>query len=69
MERAGAATIVEDDALDPAALLAEVGGILGDPARLVKMSAAARGLAKPEAARVIAEQVLEAARSAKDGAR
>ena len=30
MEAAGAATIVEDDALDPAALLAEVGGILGD---------------------------------------
>jgi UDP-N-acetylglucosamine--N-acetylmuramyl-(pentapeptide) pyrophosphoryl-undecaprenol N-acetylglucosamine transferase len=62
MERAGAATIVEDDALDPAALLAEVGGILGDGARLERMANAARGLAKPEAARTIADQVLEAAR-------
>jgi UDP-N-acetylglucosamine--N-acetylmuramyl-(pentapeptide) pyrophosphoryl-undecaprenol N-acetylglucosamine transferase len=61
MERAGAATIVEDDALDPAALLAEVGGILGDPARLEKMAAAARSLAKPDAARAVAEQVLAAA--------
>jgi UDP-N-acetylglucosamine--N-acetylmuramyl-(pentapeptide) pyrophosphoryl-undecaprenol N-acetylglucosamine transferase len=61
MEAAGAATIVEDDALDPAALLAEVGGILKDPARLENMSAAARALAKPHAARTIADQVLEAA--------
>jgi UDP-N-acetylglucosamine--N-acetylmuramyl-(pentapeptide) pyrophosphoryl-undecaprenol N-acetylglucosamine transferase len=61
MERAGAATIVEDDALEPGALLAEVGGILGDVARLEKMAAAARELAKPRAARTIADQVLEAA--------
>jgi UDP-N-acetylglucosamine--N-acetylmuramyl-(pentapeptide) pyrophosphoryl-undecaprenol N-acetylglucosamine transferase len=70
MERAGAAEIVEDDALDPAALLAEVRGILGDPARLEKMASAARGLAKPHAARTIADQVLEAAeRGAKGGSR
>jgi UDP-N-acetylglucosamine--N-acetylmuramyl-(pentapeptide) pyrophosphoryl-undecaprenol N-acetylglucosamine transferase len=61
MEAAGAATIVEDDALDPAALLAEVGGILGDPTRLERMATAARDLAKPHAARTIADQVLEAA--------
>jgi UDP-N-acetylglucosamine--N-acetylmuramyl-(pentapeptide) pyrophosphoryl-undecaprenol N-acetylglucosamine transferase len=61
MEAAGAATIVEDDALDPTALLAEVGGILKDEARLGKMSAAARELAKPHAARTIADQVLQAA--------
>jgi UDP-N-acetylglucosamine--N-acetylmuramyl-(pentapeptide) pyrophosphoryl-undecaprenol N-acetylglucosamine transferase len=61
MAAAGAATIVEDDALDPAGLLAEVGGILGDDARLEQMSAAARELAKPQAARTIADQVLEAA--------
>lgn len=61
MEKAGAATIVEDDALDPAALLAEVGGILDDQARLAKMSDAARELAKPHASRTIADQVLEAA--------
>jgi UDP-N-acetylglucosamine--N-acetylmuramyl-(pentapeptide) pyrophosphoryl-undecaprenol N-acetylglucosamine transferase len=60
MERAGAATIVDDGELDPEALLADVAGILRDAARLDQMSAAARGLAKPEAARVIADQVLEA---------
>ena len=61
MERAGAAEIVEDDALDPAALLVRVRGILGDPAKLEKMASAARGLAKPDAARTIADQVLMAA--------
>jgi UDP-N-acetylglucosamine--N-acetylmuramyl-(pentapeptide) pyrophosphoryl-undecaprenol N-acetylglucosamine transferase len=61
MARAGAATIVEDDALDPAALLAEVGGILGDAERLGTMSSAARELARPHAARTIADQILEAA--------
>ena len=68
MEGAGAATIVDDDALDPTALLAEVGGILRDPTRLEQMSGAARGLAKPEAARVIADQVLEAAERGAKGA-
>jgi UDP-N-acetylglucosamine--N-acetylmuramyl-(pentapeptide) pyrophosphoryl-undecaprenol N-acetylglucosamine transferase len=61
MEAAGAATIVEDDALDPAALLAEVSGILRDDERLSRMAAAACELAKPHAARTIADQVLEAA--------
>jgi UDP-N-acetylglucosamine--N-acetylmuramyl-(pentapeptide) pyrophosphoryl-undecaprenol N-acetylglucosamine transferase len=60
MERAGAATIVEDDALESGALLAEVGGILGDSARLQEMARAARELAKPRAARTIADQILEA---------
>jgi UDP-N-acetylglucosamine--N-acetylmuramyl-(pentapeptide) pyrophosphoryl-undecaprenol N-acetylglucosamine transferase len=57
----GAAEIIEDDALDPVDLLAEVGGILRDDARLGRMAAAARELAKPHAARTIADQVLEAA--------
>jgi UDP-N-acetylglucosamine--N-acetylmuramyl-(pentapeptide) pyrophosphoryl-undecaprenol N-acetylglucosamine transferase len=69
MERAGAATIVDDDKLDSAALLAEVTGILGNPERLDAMSTAARALAKPRAARDIADQVLEAAASAKGGPR
>jgi UDP-N-acetylglucosamine--N-acetylmuramyl-(pentapeptide) pyrophosphoryl-undecaprenol N-acetylglucosamine transferase len=69
MERAGAATIVDDGELDPEALLAEVGGIFGDGERLERMSAAARGLAKPRAAREIADQVLEAAQGAKGGSR
>jgi UDP-N-acetylglucosamine--N-acetylmuramyl-(pentapeptide) pyrophosphoryl-undecaprenol N-acetylglucosamine transferase len=61
MAAAGAATIAEDDALEPVALLAEVRGILDDEVRLEEMSAAARELAKPHAARTIADQVLEAA--------
>jgi UDP-N-acetylglucosamine--N-acetylmuramyl-(pentapeptide) pyrophosphoryl-undecaprenol N-acetylglucosamine transferase len=61
MEAAGAATIVEDDALDPAAVLVEIGAILHDDARLGRMAGAARDLAKPHAARTIADQVLEAA--------
>src|SRR6201994_4375243 len=61
MKAGGAAEIIEDDALDPTALLAEVKGILGDPARLAKMASASRALAKPHAARTIADQVLEAA--------
>ncbi len=68
MERAGAAEIVEDDALDPAELLAKVKGILGDRARLEKMASAARGLARPHAARTIADQVLEAAERGAKGA-
>ena len=68
MERGGAAEIVEDDALDPAALLAQVKGILGDPARLEAMASAARGLAKPHAARTIADQVLMAAGRGAEGA-
>jgi UDP-N-acetylglucosamine--N-acetylmuramyl-(pentapeptide) pyrophosphoryl-undecaprenol N-acetylglucosamine transferase len=61
MAAGGAATVVADDALDPDALLAEVRGILDDPKRLVEMSAASLALAKPRAARTIADQVLEAA--------
>ncbi len=61
MERAGAATIVEDDALEPAALLAAVGAILADAERLGRMAAASRALAKPGAARAIADQVFAAA--------
>lgn len=61
MQAGGAAEIVEDDALDPAALLTQVKGILGDSSRLEKMASAARGLAKPDAARTIADQVLMAA--------
>jgi UDP-N-acetylglucosamine--N-acetylmuramyl-(pentapeptide) pyrophosphoryl-undecaprenol N-acetylglucosamine transferase len=62
MQQAGAGEIIEDGALDPAVLLAEVSAILADPDRLERMATAARGLAKPEAARTIADQVLEAAR-------
>jgi UDP-N-acetylglucosamine--N-acetylmuramyl-(pentapeptide) pyrophosphoryl-undecaprenol N-acetylglucosamine transferase len=61
MERGGAATVVRDEELGAERLEREVGAILGDDARLAAMTAASRALAKPDAARSIADQVLEAA--------
>ena len=43
-------------------LAAEVGGLLGDGTRLQAMAAASRSLARPDAARRIADEVLAAAR-------
>jgi UDP-N-acetylglucosamine--N-acetylmuramyl-(pentapeptide) pyrophosphoryl-undecaprenol N-acetylglucosamine transferase len=62
MRAGGGATVVEDAELNAARLAAEVGAVLGDEARLEEMAAAARLLAKPDAARRIADEVLEAAR-------
>jgi UDP-N-acetylglucosamine--N-acetylmuramyl-(pentapeptide) pyrophosphoryl-undecaprenol N-acetylglucosamine transferase len=61
MARAGAATVLADEELSAQRLVGEVGALLDDPARLRKMAAASLGLAKPDAARRIADQVLEAA--------
>lgn len=62
MAAAGAATVLPDAELSPARLAAEVGGLLGDPARLGAMAAASAALAKPDAARRIADEVLRATR-------
>jgi len=62
MERAGAAVVVSDAEVSAERLAAEVGAVLGDPARLAAMAAASLTLAKPEAARLIADEVLAAAR-------
>ncbi len=62
MRRAGAAIVVRDEELSAEGLAREVGALLGDPARLERMAAASRGLARPDAARRIADEVLEAAR-------
>jgi UDP-N-acetylglucosamine--N-acetylmuramyl-(pentapeptide) pyrophosphoryl-undecaprenol N-acetylglucosamine transferase len=62
MRAGGAATVIPDAELDPERLAREVTAVLADEARLREMSAAARRLAKPDAARRIADQVLEAAR-------
>jgi UDP-N-acetylglucosamine--N-acetylmuramyl-(pentapeptide) pyrophosphoryl-undecaprenol N-acetylglucosamine transferase len=62
MRSGGAATVIPDAELTPARLAAEVGAVLGDGARLEEMAAAARRLAKPDAARRIADEVLGAAR-------
>ncbi len=60
MGAAGAARFVEDEDFDAEALL-HAAGILDDPATHVQMSAAARSLARPGAARAVASLVLAAA--------
>jgi UDP-N-acetylglucosamine--N-acetylmuramyl-(pentapeptide) pyrophosphoryl-undecaprenol N-acetylglucosamine transferase len=62
MAEAGAATIVRDDELTPQRLRAEVDGLLGEADRLHAMAAASRALARPDAARAVAHEVLAAAR-------
>ncbi len=57
---AGAAVLVEDEDLD-ADRLVEVAGLLADPARHAGMSAAARELARPDAAGAVADLVLAVA--------
>ncbi len=63
MERAGAAVILPDDELSPARLAQVVGGLLADRARLGEMARASAALARPDAARTIAAEVLAAART------
>jgi UDP-N-acetylglucosamine--N-acetylmuramyl-(pentapeptide) pyrophosphoryl-undecaprenol N-acetylglucosamine transferase len=62
MRSGGAAEVIPDAELSAERLAAEVEAVLGDEARLQSMAAAARALAKPDAARRIADEVLEAAR-------
>jgi UDP-N-acetylglucosamine--N-acetylmuramyl-(pentapeptide) pyrophosphoryl-undecaprenol N-acetylglucosamine transferase len=54
---AGAAMLIEDEALD-ADRLVEAAGLLADPARHAVMSAAARDLARPDAAVAVADLVM-----------
>jgi UDP-N-acetylglucosamine--N-acetylmuramyl-(pentapeptide) pyrophosphoryl-undecaprenol N-acetylglucosamine transferase len=62
MRRAGAAIVLADAELSPERLAGEVGSLLGDGPRLEGMASASRGLARPDAARRIADEVLRAAR-------
>lgn len=64
MAGAGAAVVVEDAAMSAARLMEEVGGLLGDPARLATMAAASKALSKPDAAWRVAREVLSAAGAA-----
>jgi UDP-N-acetylglucosamine--N-acetylmuramyl-(pentapeptide) pyrophosphoryl-undecaprenol N-acetylglucosamine transferase len=61
MAEAGAATILPDAELSPQRLRTEVDALLGDPERLAGMAAASRRLARPDAAAVVAREVLAAA--------
>jgi UDP-N-acetylglucosamine--N-acetylmuramyl-(pentapeptide) pyrophosphoryl-undecaprenol N-acetylglucosamine transferase len=54
LERAGAAVVLEETKLDDVWLVETVSSLLGDSARLKRMSEAARSLAHPNAARDIA---------------
>jgi UDP-N-acetylglucosamine--N-acetylmuramyl-(pentapeptide) pyrophosphoryl-undecaprenol N-acetylglucosamine transferase len=72
MQKAGAAVVVADAELEAERLAAEVAGLFDDPGQLDQMAAASSALAKPDAARRIADVVLTAARersqlSTKDG--
>jgi UDP-N-acetylglucosamine--N-acetylmuramyl-(pentapeptide) pyrophosphoryl-undecaprenol N-acetylglucosamine transferase len=61
MAQAGAAVVVADAALTPQRLAGEVRGLLDDRPRLQAMGRASAGLARPDAAQRIAEEVLAAA--------
>jgi UDP-N-acetylglucosamine--N-acetylmuramyl-(pentapeptide) pyrophosphoryl-undecaprenol N-acetylglucosamine transferase len=58
VERAGAAVVVPDSELDGPRLAREVAALLASPERLAAMRAAARATARPDAAELIAEEVL-----------
>jgi UDP-N-acetylglucosamine--N-acetylmuramyl-(pentapeptide) pyrophosphoryl-undecaprenol N-acetylglucosamine transferase len=57
LERAGAAVLLPDAECNPKALDALVSDLLAQPAKLEAMSAAARGLARPDAAARVADLV------------
>ncbi len=61
MAAAGAAVVIADDQLDAGLLTREVGEIFSDRDRLDRMATASRDLAMPDAAHLIAEEVLAAA--------
>lgn len=60
MARAGAAVIVEDAELSGQRLAAEVGALIGDPARLEAMARASLALGRPQAAAEVAATILAA---------
>jgi UDP-N-acetylglucosamine--N-acetylmuramyl-(pentapeptide) pyrophosphoryl-undecaprenol N-acetylglucosamine transferase len=61
MRRAGAAVVLPDAELTAERLAREVGELLGDPGRLRAMGRASASLARPDAAQVIAGELLAAA--------
>jgi UDP-N-acetylglucosamine--N-acetylmuramyl-(pentapeptide) pyrophosphoryl-undecaprenol N-acetylglucosamine transferase len=60
MSEAGAALTIPDGELSPARLAREVAALLGDRARLAEMARAARALARVDAAREVAHEILVA---------
>jgi UDP-N-acetylglucosamine--N-acetylmuramyl-(pentapeptide) pyrophosphoryl-undecaprenol N-acetylglucosamine transferase len=58
MESAGAAIVIPDSELDGPRLAREVGGLLAAPQRMAEMANAAHAVAKPDAAEVVAGELL-----------
>jgi len=63
MADAGAAAVIPDGELDASRLAQEVAELLADKERLAAMAQASRGLARPDAAKDIADELLMAARA------
>jgi UDP-N-acetylglucosamine--N-acetylmuramyl-(pentapeptide) pyrophosphoryl-undecaprenol N-acetylglucosamine transferase len=63
MVDAGAAILISDSELSGPRLASEVGRLIADPARLAAMAQASAALARPDAARTIAGEVLAVARA------
>jgi UDP-N-acetylglucosamine--N-acetylmuramyl-(pentapeptide) pyrophosphoryl-undecaprenol N-acetylglucosamine transferase len=61
LERVGAAVVIEESNLEPAWMVDSVAALLDDPARLARMSEAARTLAHPDAVREIAHMAADLA--------
>jgi UDP-N-acetylglucosamine--N-acetylmuramyl-(pentapeptide) pyrophosphoryl-undecaprenol N-acetylglucosamine transferase len=68
MADAGAAVVVPDDELSGARLARELAALLDDRSRLQAMAAASRALARPQAARDIAGELLAAAAMSRQAA-
>lgn len=62
MAAAGAAIVIPDGELSAPRLATETAALLADPSRLAAMAWASRGLARPNAARDVAGELLQAAR-------
>jgi UDP-N-acetylglucosamine--N-acetylmuramyl-(pentapeptide) pyrophosphoryl-undecaprenol N-acetylglucosamine transferase len=62
MAQAGAAIVIADADLSASRLAREVAQLLANRSRLAAMAGASRRLARPEAAREVAGELLEAAR-------
>lgn len=67
LESAGAAVVIPQHDATPERLRQEILALLTDPSRLVQMASSARGVARPEAASRLADEVLELA-ARRDGA-
>ena len=63
MADAGAAVVIADGELNARRLAEEVAGLLADRERLARMASASKALARPDAAKDIADELLTAARA------